>query len=56
MQSALQPLTGNIDCEQCHLALGDRVKDVVVQWASVGVSAVNFLILSTRTVLQNRNG
>jgi len=30
----------HLDCEQCHEALRDRIKDVVVQWASVGVSAV----------------
>jgi len=40
MHSALNPLMEHLDCEQCHDTLRDRIKDVVVQWASVGVSAV----------------
>jgi len=40
IQSMLHPLTEHLDCEQCHQVLHDRIKDVVVEWASVGVSVV----------------
>jgi len=33
----------HLDCEQCHEALRDRIKDVVAQWASVGVSVFSFI-------------
>jgi len=49
MHSALNPLMEHLDCEQCHEVLRDRIKDVVVQWASVGVSA--FLSSSSSDVL-----
>jgi len=39
----------HLDCEQCHEVLRDRIKDVVVQWASVGVSV--FLSSSSSDVL-----
>jgi len=38
MHTALNPLMEHLDCEQCREALRDRIKDVVGQWASVGVS------------------
>jgi len=49
MHSALNPLMEHLDCEQCHEVLRDRIKDVVVQWASVGVSV--FLSSSSSDVL-----
>ncbi|KAF8639329.1 hypothetical protein AX17_001577 [Amanita inopinata Kibby_2008] len=37
MQSALNPLTAHLTCELCHETLQQRIKDVVVKWASVKV-------------------
>ena len=46
MKNSLQPLTENLTCEQCHKALQDRIKSVVVRWASVKVSGPAHLSIS----------
>uniref|UniRef100_A0A8H8CFQ5 Uncharacterized protein n=1 Tax=Psilocybe cubensis TaxID=181762 RepID=A0A8H8CFQ5_PSICU len=35
MHTALNPLMEHLACTQCHQALEDKIKDVIVQWASV---------------------
>jgi len=35
MQRVLSPLTEQLTCDECHQTLARRVKEVVVQWASV---------------------
>ncbi|PFH45446.1 hypothetical protein AMATHDRAFT_51658 [Amanita thiersii Skay4041] len=35
LQIALDPLTEHLTCELCHQTLRQRIKDVVVQWASL---------------------
>jgi len=35
MHKALEPLTEQLTCEQCHQALKKRMRDAIVQWASV---------------------
>jgi hypothetical protein len=37
MRSAFQPLTENLSCNLCHEGLQKRIKDSIVQWASVKV-------------------
>jgi len=56
MRSALNPLTEHLECEQCHGALRDRIKDVVAQWASVGVSAALILTCHGRSDSVRRCG
>ncbi|KAF5364233.1 hypothetical protein D9756_000679 [Leucocoprinus leucothites] len=35
MESALRPLAEHLTCDQCQLALRDRIKNLVVQWSVV---------------------
>jgi len=35
LQKALSPLTDQVTCDQCHQTLGQRIKKVIEQWASV---------------------
>lgn len=37
MHKALEPLTEQLTCEECHQALKKRVKDAIAQWASMKV-------------------
>lgn len=39
MESALTPLGQHLTCDLCRHALNDRVKNLVVQWSIVKVSA-----------------
>ena len=41
MRRVLEPLTEQLTCEQCHQAMKKRMRDVIVQWASVTVQ-VNY--------------
>ena len=41
MFKVLEPLMEQLTCEQCHQALKKRMRDVIVQWASVKVQ-VNY--------------
>ncbi|KXN91239.1 hypothetical protein AN958_01761, partial [Leucoagaricus sp. SymC.cos] len=50
MRSAFQPLTENLSCELCNEGLQKRIKDVIVQWASVkvGLAYVLLMLLALR--------
>lgn len=37
MESALRPLAEHLTCDQCQLALRDRIKNLVIQWSLVKV-------------------
>lgn len=45
MRNAFQPLTENLNCELCHEGLQKRVKDIIVQWASVRVSGSVLILI-----------
>ena len=51
MHKALEPLTEQLTCEQCHQALKMRMRDAIVQWASVKVSQANHDHDYSRTLL-----
>lgn len=42
MESALLPLADHLSCDVCKQSLGDRVKQLIIQWSVVKVCATRF--------------
>ncbi|OBZ76566.1 hypothetical protein A0H81_03701 [Grifola frondosa] len=42
MEAALCPLGNHLSCDVCQKALGERIKQLIVQWSVVRVRAVYF--------------
>lgn len=41
MESALLPLADHLSCDVCKRSLGDRVKQLIIQWSVVKVCATH---------------
>ncbi len=41
MESALRPLAEHLTCEYCQQSLRDRIKNLVLQWATVKVRVLD---------------